>query len=98
MKKHDFQKKLAELHKCHNIENKVTKLAQDFKNIQQNDSHSTNLMALVDRYQTLDKVMSELMLAAAKKVKDTNKGYQMSPDLIKAMNRVKLWQEVLYRT
>ena len=38
------------------------------------------------------------MLAAAKKVKQTNKGYQMSPCLIEAMNRVKLWQEVLYRT
>ena len=46
---------------------------------------------LVDAYQTLDKVLSEAMKSAAKHVKDSNKGYQFSPFLIKCSNAAKLW-------
>ena len=95
-KRHAFQDKLGEQHVHHEVEEKIMALEEAFRSLDDLDGHDFH--RLVDKYQTLDKVLSEAMKCAANHVKDLDKDYQFLPFLIKCSNMVKLSQEVLART
>ena len=90
-----FQEKLGEQYAHHKVEEKIMALEDAFRSLDDLDGHEFH--RLVDEYQTLDEVLSETMKCAGNHVKDSDKGYQFSPFLIRSSNTVKLWQEVLAR-
>ncbi|KAL7547174.1 LOW QUALITY PROTEIN: hypothetical protein ACHAWF_010494 [Thalassiosira exigua] len=93
-KKHEFQKKLHELNDKDKVEDKVKALAKDFKRIGDRGLTNPEVIALVLRYQALDKTIHDNMIAAANSIGRKNYGYQLSPDLKVAGEDITFWKGV----
>ncbi|KAL7549686.1 hypothetical protein ACHAWF_012949 [Thalassiosira exigua] len=93
-KKHEFQKKLHELNDKDRVEDKVKALAKDFKRIGDRGLTDPEVIALVLRYQALDKIIHDNMIAAANSIGRKNYGYQLSPDLKASGEDITFWKGV----
>lgn len=96
-KKHKFQKKFGEYADTHKLKAKIKALKDDFTKLTQSPQAGLEgkcFNVLVDRYNEIDKLMSEGMKSSADTVK-SDFGYQRSLKLTKALDRVYLWKAVL---
>ncbi|KAL7525121.1 hypothetical protein ACHAWF_001221, partial [Thalassiosira exigua] len=73
---------------------KVIALAEEFKRLQNHELDSAQMIALVDRYHKLDKLIYDTIIDTANSTGKTDFGYQRSPALVQAGRLITFWKAV----
>ena len=97
-KKHEFQEKIGTYANNHKFASKITALEENFATYASKSGARLKGRAfdvLVDQYNAIDMAISENMKSTAGAVATSDMGYQRSPELLKAIDRVRFWKAAL---